>query len=223
MTARTATESSTRLTVDVWADVLCPWCYLGEHRLQAAIERSGLADRIDVSVHTFELAPHAGAEVVPALEYLAAEKGVSAGRARAMERHMADLAAAEGLPYAIDRPVANSNDMLRLVHLGAEHGRGWAYLRAMQAAVFSGDFRSFEPATLIRLGGELGIPADRIRDVLESDRYAAAVRADRARALELGARGVPFTVLGGRLGIPGAVGTAEYAAAIEQAWEQVNG
>lgn len=223
MATRAATEPSTRLTIDVWADVLCPWCYIGEHRLEAAIAQSPHADRIDVSVHTFEINPHASNAVVPTLEFLTAKHGVSAAQGRAMEQRMAGLAAAEGLPFEIDRPAGNTGDMLRLIHLAAEHGRAWEYLRAMQAEVFRGNYQAFEHATLIRLGEDLGIPSDKIRDVLGSDRYAAAVRADHAEALELGARGVPFTVLGQRLGIPGAVSTGEYAAAIEQAWAQVNG
>lgn len=136
---------------------------------------------------------------------------------------MAAQAAAEGLVYQVDRPARNTLDLLRLLHLGAEYGRGWEYLRAMQTEVFSGNDDAFEPGTLVRIGGELGIPADEIRDVLATDRYADAVRADHDAAVALGARGVPFTVLGRRLGIPGAVSVSQYADAIDQAWAQIQG
>ncbi|MEU6248191.1 DsbA family oxidoreductase [Glycomyces sp. NPDC047010] len=223
MTLQTAPEAATRLTIDVWADVLCPWCYLGEHRLQAAVAASPHAAAIDVRVHTFELAPDAAAEVVPTLDYLAAKYGVSAAQARAMEQRMADQAASEGLPYEVDRPARNSGDLLRLVHLAAEHGRAWEFLRAAQTEVFTGNFAAFETATLVGIGGRLGIPEAEVRDVLDSDRYADTVRADHAEAVRLGARGVPFTVLGQRLGIPGAVSVEEYTAAIAQAWDQTHG
>jgi predicted DsbA family dithiol-disulfide isomerase len=212
----------TRLTIDVWVDVLCPWCYLGEQRLSTAIKQSPHAGAIDLRVHTFHLDPTAPTTVAATLDYLAAKYGVSAAQARAIEEGMADKAATEGLRYSVDRPASNTFDLLRLVHLGAEHGTDWEYLRAMQAAVYGGNDDAFEHDILVRLGEGLGIPATEIRAVLASDRYADAVRADHAAAVRLGARGVPFTVLGERLRIPGAVSVAEYARAIDQAWEQIN-
>jgi len=223
MESPAGTAASVRLKIEVWADVLCPWCYLGEQRLETAIEQSPHAGDIDVTIHTFELDPGAPATVTPVLEYLSSKYGLPADQARSLETRMAGLAAAEGLKYEVDRPARNTYGLLRLVHLGAEYGVAWEYLRAMQAEVFGGNDDAFEPATLVRTGEELGIPADQIREVLATGRYGDAVRADHEEAVRMGARGVPFTVLGERLGIPGAVSTSQYADAINQAWEQVNG
>jgi len=223
MESPAGTAASTRLKIDVWADVLCPWCYLGEQRLENAIGQSPHAGDIDVTIHTFQLDPDGPATVIPVLEYLSGKYGLPADQARSLEERMAGLAAAEGLKYEVDRPARNTFDLLRLVHLGAEYGVAWEYLRAMQAEVFGGHDDAFEPGTLVRTGEELGIPADQIREVLATDRYSDAVRADHEAAVRMGARGVPFTVLGERLGIPGAVSTSQYADAINQAWEQVNG
>ncbi|MEG3615298.1 DsbA family oxidoreductase [Isoptericola haloaureus] len=220
MTATDATD--TRLEIEVWSDVLCPWCYIGDARLEAAIQDSPQADRIDVKIRTFQLDPDFPAEPTPVVDYLSAKKGLPVEQARQMEDQVADLARAEGLAYAPNHPVQNTLDMLRLVHLGNEHGVGWQYMTAMQAALFSGDPEAFAADTLVRLGTELGIPEDEIRDVLAGDRYADAVRAEHDEAIALGARGVPFTVLGRRLGIPGAVPTEAYGRAIAQAWEQVD-
>jgi predicted DsbA family dithiol-disulfide isomerase len=206
------------MEIDVWADVVCPWCYLGEQRLTEAIEQSGHAGDITLKIHTFQLDPTATGEVTPNLEYVGAKLGLPSAQAREMEEGMVRLAAADGLPYAVDRPASSTFDMLRVVQLGVERGVGWDYLRALQAELFGGNFEAFEHETLIRVGEKLGLAADEIRDVLATDRYADAVRADHNAAIRLGARGVPFTVLGGRLGIPGAVSTDQYAAAIEQAW-----
>jgi predicted DsbA family dithiol-disulfide isomerase len=212
-----------RLTIDVWADVLCPWCYVGEHRLSSAVANSSHADEIELKTHTFELDPAIPKTVVPTLSYLSEKYNVPEAQAREMERGMAERAASDGLRYEVDRPASNTFDLLRLIHLGAEYGVSWEYLRAMQSEVFSGNDDAFQHETLVRLGEQLGVPGDEIRDVLATDRYADRVRADHDDAVNLGAQGVPFTVLGGRLGIPGAVSVAEYAAAIDQAWEQVNG
>lgn len=211
------------MEIDVWADVLCPWCYLGEQRLSEAVEKSSHAGEIDLRIHTFQLDPGASTEVRPILDYLGAKLGVPPAKAREIEEGMVELAAADGLPYVVDRPASSTFDMLRLVQLGNERGVGWEYLRSMQFEVFGGNPAAFEHETLIRLGEKLGLPGDELRDVLATDRYADAVRDDHNTAIRLGARGVPFTVLGGRLGIPGAVSTDQYAAAIDQAWEQTVG
>lgn len=223
MEATAAVSPVTRLAIDVWADIHCPFCYLGEQRLGEAIKRSRHAGEIDLKIHTFQLDPTATTVVAPTLDYLSSKFGMSKAQARSIEEGMARQAGADGLRYEIDRPFANTVDMLRLVHLGAEHGVGWEYMRALQALVFGGNYDAFEHSTLVRVGEELGVPADEIREVLATDRYAEAVRADHSLAISLGARGVPFTVLGGLLGIPGAVSTSQYAAAIDQAWEQTNG
>ena len=209
------------MEIDVWADVVCPWCYLGEERLRKAVEQS--PHDITLNIHTFQLDPGASTEVQPLLDYLGPHLGLPPARAREMEEGMARLAAADGLPYVVDRPVAGTFDMLRAVQFGSERGVGWEYLRALQAEVFGGNPRAFEPDTIVAAGEKVGLDPGEIRDVLASDRYADAVRDDHDAAIRLGARGVPFTVLGGRLGVPGAVTVEQYASAIEQAWEKTRG
>jgi predicted DsbA family dithiol-disulfide isomerase len=215
----TTAPATTRLTVDLWADVLCPWCYIGGHRLVRAVRTSSHAGAVDLRIRTFQLDPAAPATASRTLEHLSRTYGISPAQARATEAGLAQLAGVEGLRYEIDRLVGNTSDMLRLVHLGKAHGLAWEYLRAMQTEVFTGNEDAFEHATLVRLGERLGIPGEEIREALSTGRYTDAVRADHAEAVRLGATGVPFTVLGGRLGIPGTVSRSHYAAAIEQAWE----
>jgi predicted DsbA family dithiol-disulfide isomerase len=219
----TAAQAPTRLSIDVWSDVVCPFCYLGEHRLSQAIARSPHADRIDLSIRTFQLDPSLPASPVATLDHLSATHGIPAAQARAMENGLARQARSEGLAYKVDRPAANTLDMLRLVQLGNVHGVGWEVMRDLQAEVFSANPDAYAPATLARVAEKLGIPAGDIREVLDSDKYADVVRADHEQAVRLGARGVPFTVLGGRLGIPGAVEVDQFLAAIDQAWEQIDG
>lgn len=212
-----------KLIIDVWADVICPWCYIGEHRLEQAVNRLPFADHVELRMHTFVLDPDLSAEVRSTAEYLAEKYGIPVEPARAMDARAAQQAAADGLPYAVDRPVRNTTDMLRLVHLASEYGLGWQFMRAMQQELFGGNPDAFEHATLVRVGEALGIPGDAIRDVLASERYADAVLRDHETALQLGARGVPFTVLAGRVGIPGATTTEHFAQVIEHVWEQIHG
>lgn len=162
-------------------------------------------------------------EVQSTVEYLAAKYNVPVEQARAMEQQAAAQAKSDGLAYELDRPVSSTYDMLRLVHLGKKHGVAWEYMSAMQAELFGGNNDVFEHSTLIRLGEELGIPVDEIQEVLSSDLYADDVRYDHNTAIQLGARGVPFTVLGNRVAIPGATTVEQYARAIAQVWEDLHG
>lgn len=218
----TANASATRLTVDVWADVLCPWCYIAEARLDAAIARAVHGGDVELRVRTFQLDPTPTTEPRSVLAYLSEKYGVAPARARSMEETVAQLAEAEGLPYEVDRAVSSTFDALRLVHLAAEHGAAWEFLRAVQRESFSGNPAAFDHDTLVAIGARVGVPEAAAREVLSSDRYAAEVRADHDRAIGLGATGVPFVVLGDRFGIPGAVSTEQYAAVIDQAWEQIH-
>ncbi|WP_052380748.1 DsbA family oxidoreductase [Paenibacillus camerounensis] len=212
-----------KMIIEVWADVLCPWCYVGEKRLETALTDIPQADNIEIKLRTFQLDPTATTKVSPTLDYLAKKYGVTTTQARSMEEGMALEAANEGLQYEVHRPQSSTLDMLRLVHLGSEYGVSWAYLRQMQEEVFKGNFDAFEHSTLIGIGEKLGIPAEEIRDVLTSDRYSDAVHRDHKAAEDLGARGVPFTVVGNRAGIPGAVSKEQYRKTVEQVWGELNG
>jgi predicted DsbA family dithiol-disulfide isomerase len=208
------------MEIDVWADVLCPWCYLGEERLRKAVEQS--PHDLTLNIHTFQLDPDASTEVTPLLDYLGEKHHLDPAQARELEESMGRLAAGDDLPYVVDRPASSTFDMLRAVQFGTERGVGWDYLRALQTEVFGGNPKAFEHDTIVEVGEKLGLDGAEIRAVLASDRYADAVRTDHDTAIQLGARGVPFTVLGGRLGIPGAVSVEQYSAAIEQAWEKTH-
>ena len=114
------------------------------------------------------------------------------------------------------------DDAAQMTETVAQHGLVQV-MRDLQAEVFTGNPDAYAPATLARVAEKLGIPVEETREMLDSDKYADAVRADHAQAVRLGARGVPFTVLGGRMAIPGAVTADQFLAVIDQAWEQVDG
>ncbi|GAA0411138.1 DsbA family oxidoreductase [Microbispora corallina] len=212
-----AAAGDTRLRIDVWVDVACPWCYLGKKRLETAITQSDAADRVDVVLHAFELDPGASRTVEPNLEYLARHLRMPPARARALEEQMRQLAAQEGLPYEIDRAHGNSLDVLRLTLLARTYGLANAFMGVVQERLFSGAADVYEPEFLVSAAERVGVPADEARDVLDGDRFADEVRAEHRAALELGATGVPFTVLDGRYGIPGAVPVDGYREAIATA------
>lgn len=208
-----------RLRIDVWSDVVCPACYLADHRLRQAIAASPAADRVDVVVHAFELHPDTPDEIDDNSAVLARMTGSSVAEVEATEARLAEVAEAEGLPFSVRRTHRRTESVHRLVKLADEHrpGAGAELLADVQRRVFRGDADAFEHDTLVAAAEAQGVPTERARAILAGDDYRDEVARDRREAVGLGARGVPFVVLDGRFAVSGASTVAGYAAAIERA------
>ena len=192
------------LTVEIWSDVLCPWCYVGKRRLESALAQYD--QPVEVVWRSFELDPSAPRErELPAAEHLAAKYGMSVEQAQASQAQLTEVAAAEGLEYHLDRTRGgNSFDAHRMIHLAAAHGLQDAAKERLMRAYFTEAEPIGDPATLVRLMAEIGIDEDEARAVLEGDAYADAVRQDEHVAYRIGIQGVPFFVLNRRYGVSGA-------------------
>jgi predicted DsbA family dithiol-disulfide isomerase len=197
---------STRLEIDVWSDIACPWCYVGRARLAVALERFD-ADVV-VRRRSFELDPAAPRERDPGRPYaerLARKYATTLAQAETMIRTMTTAGAADGLELRFDRVrPGNTFDAHRLLHLSAEH--------ELDAALEERFFRAYltdgepigDPPALARLAAEVGLAPDDVSAVLAGDRFAGAVRADEAEARRRGIHGVPFFLIAGRYGLSGA-------------------
>ncbi|MGW6445792.1 DsbA family oxidoreductase [Lentzea sp. NPDC055074] len=204
------------MQVEFWADVICPWCYIGKARFDKAL--AGFEHRAEVTVvhRAFELDPSkAGVESVQ--DMLAAKFGP---RAAEMEESVAQLARDEGLGYRLDREVGNTFDVHRLLHLAGEKGVQPQVLDAVLTANFAHARSLFTPESLSGIAVEAGLDAADVKTVLEDpSAYADEVRADEQRARELGVSGVPFVALAGRLAVAGAQPVELFEQALTQAWE----
>ncbi|TDC83674.1 DsbA family oxidoreductase [Actinomadura sp. 7K507] len=190
------------MKVEIFADVLCPWCYIGKRRMTAALE--GLADRTGVEIvwRAYELAPEEGRVPGPtAAEAMAGWWGHEAADRVARIRA---LGAAEGLELNLHlaRPV-NTFDAHRLCRLASDHGRADEMMERLLGAYHSEGLNVADPQILQRLSEEAGLDAARVRTVLTGDDYAEQVRSDRRRAAELGVRGVPSLVIDGSAPVSG--------------------
>lgn len=220
-----------RLTVEVWSDIACPWCYVGKRRLEAALTLFAHRNEVEVVWRAFELdasAPPAPSvtigPVAPYSERLARKYGTSPDRAEAMIRNMTDVAAAEGLDFRFDRiRPGNTFDAHRVLHLAQEHGVQDAVKeRLLRAYLTEGEAMS-DRATLVRLAAEAGLAADEVSALLASDRCAAEVRADEAEARRFRISGVPFFLLGRKYGLSGAQPKEVLLAALERAYAETVG
>jgi len=204
--------------VEIWSDVVCPWCYIGKRRFEEALRRFDGRDDVEVTWRSFELDPDAPAVGVDVLEHLADKYGVSKGEAQAMQHRVTQAAAGEGLEYHLDRTQrGNSFDAHRLLHLAKEHGRQPELEERLFRAYFTDGEAIGAADVLRRLAVEAGLPEVDVDDVLGSDRYADAVRDDERTAQQLGARGVPFFVVDRRYGASGAQDPAVLLELLEKA------
>jgi predicted DsbA family dithiol-disulfide isomerase len=210
------------MQVDIWSDVVCPWCYIGKRRFETALARFSHADQVQVVWHSFELDPHATASPAGSIpDRLAAKYGISREQAIENNRRLARLAAAEGLDYAFDRAQpGNTFDAHRLLHLAREQGKQAEVKERLFRAYFTQGEPIGDQATLLRLATEAGLGEDDARRVLESQAYADEVRADERLAAELGITGVPFFVLDMRYGVSGAQPADLLLSALERTWAE---
>jgi predicted DsbA family dithiol-disulfide isomerase len=211
------------LSVEVFSDVVCPWCYIGKRRFEAALARFAHAGEVEVTWRSFELDPDAPRDRQgPPAERLAEKYGVSLEEAQAMNARVSEAAAQDGLEYHLDRARGgNTFDAHRMIHLAAAHGLQDEAKERLMRAYFTEGEAIADPETLVRLIAEVGVDAAQARAALAGDAYADAVRADEELAGRMGVSGVPFFVLGRRYGVSGAQPPEALLQALEQAWEEL--
>ncbi len=210
------------MKVEIWSDVVCPWCYVGKRRFESALGRFEHRDEVEVVWRSFELDPSA-----PRLregnyaERLAAKYGVCVAEAGAMIDRMVQAGKADGLELRFDRArPGNTFDAHRLLHLAAERAVQDGLKERLLAATFTEGAPIGDPDTLAGLAAEVGVDADEVRTVLDGDAYAADVRTDERRAAALGISAVPFFVVDETYGVPGAQPPDVLLGVLEQAWAE---
>ncbi|HTQ89304.1 MAG TPA: DsbA family oxidoreductase [Streptosporangiaceae bacterium] len=209
------------MQIEIWSDVVCPWCYIGKRRLERALGEFEHADEVEVTWRSFQLNPDAPATAVPTLDYLAQRFGP---QAQAMTARVAELGKGEGLnlDFASSLTV-NTLEAHRMLHLAADLGIGDAAKERLLRAHFTEGADVSDHETLTKLMVEAGpLQAStveaRVREVLAGTEYADAVQADIDMARRLGANGVPFFVIDRKYGISGAQAPETFLHALRTAY-----
>jgi predicted DsbA family dithiol-disulfide isomerase len=212
------------MQVEIFSDVVCPWCAVGKRRFEAALGRFAHADQVEVVWRAYELDPHAPARREgDYAERLAQKYGTTREQAVAMHDQLTATAAAEGLDFHFERAQAgNTFDAHRLLHFALEQGPAVqnALKERFLVAYFTEGEAIGEADTLVRLAAEVGLDAAECAEILAGDRYADEVRADEREAHEIGVTGVPFFVVDSKFGIPGAQDPDTFLNVLEEAWRR---
>ncbi len=208
------------MNVEIWSDVVCPWCYIGKRRFEKALAQFPHRDAVNVRFRSFELDPSAP-ETYPGTlnEMLAAKMHVTPQQAARMNERVSGIAAEEGLEYRLDvaRP-GNTVKAHRLLHLALEKGVQERVKERLMRAYFGEGQPIGDTETLVSLAAEAGLDADEARAALSGNPYIEDVRADEARAAEFGIHGVPFVVIDERYGVSGAQPMEAFLQALQTAW-----
>ena len=210
----------TPMKVEIWTDVVCPWCYVGKRRFEKALANFEHRGDVEIVHRSFQLNPAAPkGKTSPRRESLMAKYGLTEQQVDAMNARMEQTAAEEGLHYDLEGGVTgNTFDAHRLLHLAHERGRQDEVIERLYQAYFTEKRSIFDPASLVELASDAGLDAEEVRRMLASDDYAAAVERDINEARHLGATGVPFFVIDQRYGISGAQPPHVFSQALDRAW-----
>lgn len=210
------------MKVEIWSDIACPWCAIGKRRFERAIEAFEHRHAVDVVWRSFELDPAAPRRrELSQPAHLATKYGVTLAQAQAMNVRMSAEAAKEGLRFDLDRArVGNTFDAHRLIHFAEAHGRRDEIVDRLFRA-YLGEGRAIgEREVLVEIAAEARLDPEAARTMLASDAYAAAVRADEARARMFGISGVPFFAIDERVGVSGAQPSEALLEVLREAWRE---
>ncbi len=210
------------LTVDIWSDVVCPFCYMGKRRFEAALARFDRREEVRVTWHSFQLDPEARfAPGQTVHQYLADRKGIPLSTSRRLHERLVAEAAQLGLVYNFDTAlIANTFDAHRLTHYAGERGRQTGMEERLFAAYFTEGKNIEDHAVLCELAAGEGLDRGEALAVLESGQYGDDVRADIEQARRLGAGGVPFYVFNRAYGVSGAQPSDLFLDVLTRAWEE---
>jgi predicted DsbA family dithiol-disulfide isomerase len=211
------------MKVEIWSDVMCPFCYIGKRKFEAALAQFEHHDKVEIIWKSFQLQPDLVTDPSKnTLEHLAENKGWSMEQTRQITTNVVNMAAEVGLHYNFDKAVvANSFDAHRISHLAKSKGKGNEFEEVLFSAYFIEGKNTADHETLAELAASIGLNKQEALDVLATDAYAADVRNDIYESQQVGVRGVPHFVLGDKYAISGAQPTELFLQALNQTWNEM--
>lgn len=209
-----------KLKVEIWADVVCPWCYIGKRRFEQALSQFGHSKDIEVEWRSYQLRPDSNPEPGKSIyKSLAEKKGWTLEYSKQVHEHVATIANEVGLTYNFDKVlVANTFDAHRLLQMARKKGVGENAEELMFKAYFTDGKNIADHQTLIQLGTQLGLISDEISEMLAGTEYSEEVLHDAYEARQIGIQGVPFFLINEKYAISGAQQPEMFLNVLRKAW-----
>ncbi|WP_028376198.1 DsbA family oxidoreductase [Leeuwenhoekiella sp. MAR_2009_132] len=210
------------MKVEIWSDIMCPFCYIGKRNFDKALEQFSHRDRIEVIWKSFSLAPDLKTDAsIHSKQYLQDRKGMSAEQAQNAIDHVTDYAKATGLDFDYDKViVANTHKGHQLIHLAGQQGLQDAMKERLLKAYFIDGLNVDDTNVLVQLGVEVGLTEEAIHTELREENFAAFIEQDIAEAQQLGVSGVPFFVFDRKYAVSGAQPEEQFSEVIDKAYSE---
>jgi predicted DsbA family dithiol-disulfide isomerase len=210
------------MKIEIWSDVVCPFCYIGKRKLEKALDKFPLKDQVEIEWKSFQLNPEEKTNPsINTLEHLAQSKGWSMDQTREITSNVVEMAKEQGLEFDFEKAkVANTKNAHRLIHFAKKQGKGGEMKERLLKAYFSDGENVDDPNTLIKLGADIGLNESEIKSMLASNQFDDAVDQDIYESRLIGVRGVPFFVLDRKFGISGAQPDEVFEETLEKAWSE---
>ena len=208
------------MIIDVWSDVVCPWCFIGRRRLQKALQAVAGSERVVVRHRAFQLQPDASG-VMPTKELLAKKYNLNPDQVESSQANVCSIADGEGLCYDLANTMSgNTGNAHRLLKWAESVGKEDVLLEAMYSGYFEKSQGVFSDDELLAFVAQVGLDLAQAKEVIASEKYADDVLQDQHLAQQLGANGVPFFVFDMKYGISGAQPQEVFTATLEKALEE---
>lgn len=212
------------MKVEIWSDIMCPFCYIGKRNFEHALEKFDAKDKIEIQWRSFELSPEMKTDPSKSTyEHLSEQKGWTLDYTKKVHAQLTERAKEAGLEYNFDKVVpANSFNAHRLSHLAAKHQLQNEMEERLFAAHFTEGKNIDDEETLVQLGVETGLPEKEIRDMLQSNEFSEAVQNDKYAAHQVGVQGVPFFVFNNKYAVSGAQPSEMFLDTLKKAYGELD-
>jgi predicted DsbA family dithiol-disulfide isomerase len=210
------------MKVEIWSDVVCPFCYIGKRKFEKALEGFVGKDKVEIEWKSFQLDPELdNKEGLSVHAYLGKRKGGTTADGKRMNDHVAAIAKEVGLEYNFDTAILNNTlPAHRLLHFAKEQGEQNALKERLFRAYYTEGKDIADTNTLVQLAAEVGLNAVEAKEVLEQNRFEKAVRADQHQAYRIGVQGVPFFVFNNKYAVSGAQPSEVFAQVLDKVWQE---
>ncbi|MDR8390041.1 DsbA family oxidoreductase [Aliifodinibius sp. S!AR15-10] len=210
------------MKIEIWSDLVCPFCYIGKRKFEHALEQFEHSDGIEIQWRSYELQPGLQTDGSKSqYEHLADRKGWTLDYSKQVHDQLTETAKGAGLNYNFDKAIpANTFNAHRLSHLAEKHVLQDEMEERLFRAHFTDGKDINDDETLVELGVEVDLPEEEIRDMLQSDLYADEVKDDIRKAHEVGVQGVPFFVFHEKYSISGAQPSDLFLATLQKAYKE---
>lgn len=214
----------TKMKVEIWSDIMCPFCYIGKRHFEQALKQFPHNNEIQIEWKSFQLDPSIPQHLpqkTSVYQYLAQRKGMTYDQSVKMHERVVEMAKAAGLQYNFDKAiVANSFSAHRLIQLAKTKGLGDAAEERLFLAYFTQGKDFGDPQVLQELGRDIGLTTEEVNEALTNEQYAQKVKHDINEAEEIGVNGVPFFVFNRKYAVSGAQPATVFTQVVERAFDE---